>query len=302
VPAAPETPVPAPTLATSARSKALDAFGFVVAFLLLVALLYLFGAFLRWLLTALRELWYMRILPLFRRPAVAPGFLIGEFVNPLPAIEDNDARIVPIAITEKLTDWNQLVRDRQVPIVLEREHYSGPLAWLRVLWTWVLPPPRGYRVTGTLLTDPAGQRRLAVQRTNLGRNSVDRSRTFESTAEPAAEAYRVMAGEAGKWLLLPADIEADRAVSMARGAAQGGAAASTSVMFDRALDTLLPVRQQVNQGLVDFPDARRRMRDAEAMIEQLPTDSGLRAELTRVVTDLRRSVPGERNTLGTKRG
>jgi hypothetical protein len=288
---------------TATRSKVLDAFGFVVAALLLIALLYLLGAFLRWLLTALRELWYMRILPLFGRPAVAPGFLIGEFVSPTVAAEESGipidaAQIIPIVITQKLTEWNQLVRDKQVPIELERERHTGPLACLRVLWAWVLPPPRGYRVTGTLLGGSTGGHRLAVQRTNLGRNSVDRSRIFESSMEPPAEAYRAMAGETAKWLVVPADIEADRVVATVRSARQGpdvqiSPAASASADFDEAIDLLLPVRQQVNQGMVDFPEGRRRLRAAQAMIAELPADSELRGELTRVVADLRKSVPGD---------
>lgn len=292
-PPTPETPVPGPTLASTTRSRALDAFAFVVAALLLIALLYLFGALLRWVLSALRELWYMRILPLFGRPAVPPGFLIGEFAGSWTADEDVASRIVPVAVALKLTEWNQLVQDKQVPIELEREPYTGPLAWLRVLWAWVLPPPRGYRVTGTFLTGPAGAHQLTVQRTNLGRHSVDRSRMFESTVEPLSEAYRAMAAETGKWLLIPADIEADSAVTMSRGAEDGAVPSSASAIFDAAIAALLPVRQQVNQGLVDFPDARRRIRTAEAMIAILPNNSSLRAELTRVVADLRRAVPGD---------
>lgn len=290
-PPTPETPVPAPTLVTTTRSKVFDAFGFVVAGLLLIALLYLFGALLRWALSALRELWYMRILPLLGRPAVPPGFLIGEFTGSWKAEEDVAYRIVPVTITQKLTEWNQLVRDRQVPIELQQEPYTGPLAWLRALWAWVLPPPRGYRVTGAFLPGPTGALQMTVQRTNLGRRSVDRSYVFESSLEPPAEAYRTMAAETGKWLLVPADIEADGALTLIRGAG-ADIPGSASALFDAAIDTLLPVRHQVDQGLIDFPDARRRLRDAEAMIAQLPTESTLRAELTRVVADLRRAVPG----------
>jgi hypothetical protein len=147
-------------------------------------------------------------------------------------------------------------------------------------------------VTGTLLSSSAGSHQLAVQRTNLGRNSVDRSRIFESALEPPAEAYRAMAGETAKWLVHPTDIEADRAVALARGAGQGAPAVASAV-FDEAINLLLPVRQQVNQGMVDFPEGRRRLHAAQAMIAELPSDSALRTELTRVVADLRKSVPGD---------
>ncbi len=289
-PAPAETPVPAATLASATGPKVLDAFGFVVAGLVLIALLYLLGALLRWLLGALRELWYTRILPLLGRPAVPPGFLIGEFTSPFTTEADTATRVIPVSITEKLTQWNHLVRDKQFPIELEREAYGGPLAWLRVLWAWVLPPPRGYRLTGAILEGPGGIHQLAVQRTHLGQHRVDRSHIFESDMEPAAEAYRAMAAETGKWLLVPADIDADRALAAVRKPEQGPSSASAT--FDAAIETLLPVRQQVTQGLVDFPDARRRMREAEQLIASLPTESELRAELTRVFADLRRAVPG----------
>jgi hypothetical protein len=293
-----ETPVPTPvekstTLASETRAKVSDFLALALALLLVVAILYLFSAFLRWLLTALRELWYTKILPLFSRPAVAPGFLINDFANLVGAPADSAVKVVPIAITQKLIAWNQLVQDKLVPVEMVPDVDLGAMAWLKVLWSWILPRPRGYRVNGTLLTGPAGLYQLAVQRTNLGRNSVDRTRLFESGAATASEAYVNMAEEAAKWLILPADLEADAAVAAAKGFASATASpASASAVFDQALATLLPVRQQVNQGQVDFPDARRRMSEAEAMVAQLPSDSELRAELTRVIADLRKSVPG----------
>jgi hypothetical protein len=196
-------------------------------------------------------------------------------------------------MTEKLIAWNRLVQDKQVPVELTPALDLGPMAWLKVVWNWLLPRPRGYRVSGALLAGPAGQHQLAVQRTDLSRNSVDRSRILERPVQAPAQAYRDMAGEAAKWLIMPADIEASQAMAMAKGFLDEHAdAGSASEVFDRAIDMLLPVRQQVNQGQVDFPEARRRMADAETMVARLPSNSGLRAELTRVIADLRKSVPG----------
>lgn len=281
-----------PTLAETTRSKLLEIGGTALAALAVVVLLYFLAAFLRWLLAALRELWYMRILPLLRRPAVPPGFLISEFNNAAGVEADGAARVVPLAITEKLIAWNRLVQDRQVPVEMAPDLDLGPMAWIKVLWNWILPPPRGYRVTGTLLNGTAGAFQLAVQRTDLGRNSVDRSAIFEGRSSSVEQAFRLMAAEAAKWLVKPADIEADKAVAAAKRAVGEGAALSASDIFDQALDLLLPVRQQVNQGLVDFPDARQRLRQAEAMVTQLPNASDLRAELTEVIEDLRKSIPG----------
>ena len=282
------------TLASETRAKVSNFLALALAALLVVAILYLFSALLRWLLTALRELWYTRILPLLNRPAVAPGFLIGEFTNLAGTPADSAAKVAPITITQKLIAWNQLVQDKLVPVEMAPDVDLGAMAWLKVLWSWILPrPARGYRVNGTLLTGPAGLYQLAVQRTNLGRNSVDRTRLFESGLPSPSEAYVNMAEEAAKWLVLPADLEADAAVASAKGFTSTGAnPSSASEVFDRALVTLLPVRQQVNQGQVDFPNARRRMSEAEAMVAQLPSESELRAELTRVIADLRKSVPG----------
>lgn len=291
------TPVVVPeekTLASETSSKISDVLATVLAGLLLIAALYLLAGLLRWVLTALRELWYTRILPLFGRPAIPPGFLIGDFTVLTGTPAEAAARVVPVAMTEKLIAWNQLVQDKQVPVEIAPDLDLGPMAWLKIVWAWILPPPRGYRVSGALLAGPGGQHQLAVQRTDLGRNSVDRSRIFESAAQAPSQAYRDMAGEAAKWLVVPADIEAGQAMAQAKGLMDEGADTSAaSDVFDRALDTLLPVRQQVSLGQVDYADARRRLRAAEAMVAQLPINSRLRADLSRVIADLRKSVPGD---------
>lgn len=287
---APEVAIP--SLVETTRSKLLDIGGTVLAALAVVVLLYFVAALLRWLLAGLRELWYVRILPLLKRPAVPPGFLIGEFTDSVGADAGGAVRIVPLVMTERLIAWNRLVQDKQVPVEMTPELNLGPMAWIKVLWSWILPRARGYRVTGTLLKGSASAFQLAVQRTNMAHNSVDRSMIFENHAPFAEEAFRLMAGEAAKWLIKPADMEADKAVAAAKRAAGEGAALSVSEAFDRALELLLPVRQQVNQGMVDYPDARQRLRQAEAMIAQLPNASELRTELTKVVGSLRKSVPG----------
>ena len=62
--------------------------------------------------------------------------------------------------------------------------------------------------------------------------------------------------------------------------------------IDSGRTQTLPVRRQVNQGQINFADARQRIAGAEAMVARLPTNSALRAELTRVIADLRKSIPG----------
>ena len=87
-PASTPEPIAAPqpaaeTAAGSVWSKLINYGSTVVASLFAVVLVYLLASAFRWLLYGARELWLMRIRPWFRRPAVQPGFLIGEFVNGL---------------------------------------------------------------------------------------------------------------------------------------------------------------------------------------------------------------------------
>ena len=131
-----------PTLVETTRLKLLDIGGTALAALAVVVLLYFAGALLRWLLGTLREVWYMRILPLLNRPVVLPGLLLGEFDNSAGAGAEGAARVVPLAIIEKLIAWNRLVQDQQVPVQMAPELELGPMAWMKVLWSWILPPAR----------------------------------------------------------------------------------------------------------------------------------------------------------------
>ena len=218
-------------------------------------------------MAALRELWHLRVLPIFQRPAVRPGLRIAKFADMRGDAGPEAANVVPQVIAETLNEWNQLVERAQIPIESAAGGDLGAMSWIKVLWHWLLPGPRGYEVTGTLLDGPAGVHRLVVQRAELTNNRIDRSATFENTA-PTAEAYRAMAGEAAKWLISPIDIEADRAVLAVRQTAGEAAGVTSSAAFDQALEWLLPVRRQISQGQIDFGDARRRLQRAEAMIGQ----------------------------------
>ncbi len=292
--AAPPAPAPRETLASALGTKLREFVGTALAALAVVVLVYLLANAFRWVLQALRELWFTRGLPLLRRPAVQPGFLVGEFTNTLGEAGDNAARIVPLALAEKLIRWNQLVQAKEVPVEPEPKLDLGGMGWLKILWSWILPPPRGYKVTGALLKGPTGAYQLAIQRQALSSNSIDRSTTLEQRGASADDAFRKMAGEAAKWLVNPGDIEASQAIMRGMKATKdvGDAMQLTpSEVFDQALELLLPVRQQVAAGAVDFADARNRLRLAEALLGQLPAGSSLRQDLQTVIADLRRSVP-----------
>lgn len=294
------TPVPAPpvvepTLADTVGAKVREYAGTAIALLLLIVALYLAAHLLRWLLYWLRELWYLRLLPLLGQPAVEPGYLIGQFTNTLGGAGENAALLVPLALTDKLLAWNQLVQTRTVPVEPEPALDLGSMAWVKVLWRWILPAPRGYRVTGALLPGARGAYRLTVQRIDLAHNTVERSATFELAGTSPDIVYRDLAGEAAKWLVKPVDMEAAaasmRGLRSARSQGQPDVL-SPSEIFDQALALLLPVRQQVRQGAVDFGDARERLRQAVELLADLPPESSLRKDLEAIIDDLRRQVPG----------
>lgn len=285
--------IPTPTLSDTVTARLRALVGTVISALVLVVLVYLLANVIRWLLQALREVWYLRVLPLLKRPAIAPGYLIDEFTNGLGDAGINAARIVPLAITEKLLSWNQLVQAKEVPVEPEPRLELGGMSWLKVLWSWILPAPRGYRLTGMLL-DNAGKYQLTVQRTALTHNSVDRSATFERPGASPDAAFRALAEEAAKWLVNPADIEASQAIvrgMRATRSVEDALQLTPSEIFDQVLELLLPVRQQVTAGAIDFVDARGRLRAAEGMLTQLPPGSGLRHDVESVIADLHRNIP-----------
>jgi hypothetical protein len=299
-PTSPSEPIAAPqpaveTAAGSVWSKLLNYGSTVVAGLFAVVLVYLLASALRWLLYGARELWLMRIRPWFRHPAVQPGFLIGEFANGLGDDSGNMPSIVTQALLEKLMQWNQLVQAREIPVEPSPALDLGGMGWLKIMWTWILPPARGYRVTGILLQNPAGAYQLSVQRTVLAHNRVDLSKTLEKRGASPDSAFRAMASEIAKWLVSPADMAASDAVargmSAKRDVGEAEVMLTPSEVFDQALELLLPVRQQVNQGAVDFNFARKQLAEGEQLLTQLPDDSQLRGDLQGVVTDLRKSVP-----------
>ena len=113
--------------------------------------------------------------------------------------------------------------------------------------------------------------------------------------EREKEAFRAMAGEAAKWLLKPQEMEASAAAVSDRVMEKGrekSKALTASEIFDQAMLLLLPVRQQADQGAIDYRAARQRLTSAEGLIAQLPESTVLRNDLQSVVDDLRRSVPG----------
>ena len=292
--AAATAPAPAPSFGDAVAEKTRDLGSAALVLLVLIVLLYVIGHGVRWLLFWGREVWLTRGLPLLGRPAVAPGYTIAEFTDAMGIAGLPAAEIVAQALREKLIAWNQLVHIRELPVESWPMLDLGGMGWVRILWNWILPPERGYKVTGLLLNAETGAYVLAIERTALRNHNVERSRTFEAFGAAPEQTLRRLAGEAAKWLLAPADIEASEAVMAGVRAAGAGATAplSASEVFDQALDLLLPVRQQFAQDAADFADARRRLREAESLLAHLPQGSVLRGELEAVLADLRRAASG----------
>ena len=160
------------------------------------------------------ELWLMRVRPWFHYSTVQPGFLIGEVpANGLGDDAGNLPSIVAQALVEKLMQWNQLVQAREIPVEPAPALDLGGMGWLKIMWTWILPPTRGYKVTGMLLQNSTGAYQLSVQRTVLAHNRVDLSKTLEKRGTSPDDAFRAMASEIAKWLVSPADMAASEAVA-----------------------------------------------------------------------------------------
>ena len=296
IPPTPEAPA-APTFGSTVQSTLAEIAGSVLPFLLIVLALYVLSQALRWLMFAVRELFYLNVLPFFQRPARVRPFLIGEFVDATGQTGRQTARRVAQTITERLLVWNQLVQAKEIPVEPAPALDFGGMAWIRVLWAWLIPPSRAYQIDGVLSGDRPGAYQLAVRRTNLSTNSVDAGRTFSSPQSDVDAAFGEMAAAAAIWLTHPRDIEAAAAAVPARPAGPGleslaPVPPSPSDIYAEIVGLLLPVRQQINVGKVDFADARQRLSQAEALLTSLPQGSSLYTDLSEVIADLRRKAPG----------
>jgi len=267
-----------------------------LALLMVVLFLYLSAKGLRWLLCWLREAWFTRI----RKPPVAPGLLIGELAGATGEEGSPASKVVAQALTEQLVTWNSAVpADLWKPVQADGLDRPG-LAWLRGIWDQVFPPRRAYRLTGVIAGKQPGPYRLSLDRLDLRSNRVDASRTFESSAETPGEALRELGMAAAFWARDPLGMEATpgmlempaRALGLT-GAARTGAQPTPVQISNDALKLLGQVRAQVKLGSVDYSSAPHALGEVQALVEQLPAASKLRADLQSATDDLWRQVqPG----------
>ncbi len=289
----PPTPTAVPGFSATLSDRAGDIVGTALAVLLVVLVLYLLAPGLRYVLIVLREFYCLRVRPLLRRPALARPFLIGEFADATGLPNFGGSQIVAHTLSEKLLEWSELVQAKEVLVEPAPALDLSGMAWLRELWSWVFPPERAYKLEGVLMGNQPGAYRLAVQRTDLSANIIDASCTFESTQPVAEAAFREMAAAAARWALHPRDIAASAAVQSglrAQRSAGEGMPLSADEVLAEVIALLLPVRQQIGQGVLDHAEARARLQQAERLIADLPPSSHLHAELNDVIAELRRAV------------
>jgi hypothetical protein len=139
-------------------------------------------------------------------------------------------------------------------------------------------------ITGLLLGDQPGPYRLSVERLDLRTNSVSAAHTFEARGTSPETAFRMMAETAAYWLRDPRGMERTPGLLADFDAIRAASA---------AVALLIPVRQQVNAERVDYATAPRALDTAQALVNELPAGSSLRADLQATVDDLRAKVqPG----------
>jgi hypothetical protein len=296
-PAAPATPTPSrPSLAGIFTVKWAVFAGMASAALAAVLLVYLLARGLRWVFFSLRELWFVRV----RRPPVCPSLLIGPFVSATGDEAFRGPEIVVQALTEQLISWNGAVQEElRVPVTIDRLESAG-MAWLSVLWQWILPAPRAYKVTGVLLGNRPGPYALSVDRLDMRNNRVDASHTFEGNADTPGQAFRQMAMTAAFWVRDPVGLEASPGmmevpvrVAGLSGIAGAAATPTPTQLAGEVLKLMGTVRQQANRGTVDYSVSPRALNEVQALLDRLPPGSDLRQDLQSALDDLRRTVqPG----------
>ncbi len=292
-PAPTATPTVATTFGATMSHRVNEIIGTAFPLLLLIVILYLFSQVVRRLLFALREFYYLRVLPFFHRPICDRPFLIGEFTDATGLPNGSAPKIVTQTLTEQLLARNHWLQAKESPVEPAPALDLGGMAWIKVLWTWILPPPRAFKIDGAIWAEQ-GTYKLAVHRTDLSANVVDMTHTFSSAGPTPAAALQEMATEAAKWVVYPNEMGASEALSRLtrRGELETAPAASAGAIYDEALRLLLPIRQQLDLATVDYADARERLRQAQVLLSGLPENSRLYADLSLAIADLRRSVPG----------
>jgi hypothetical protein len=301
---------PAPSFASTFARQWSDLGSVALAGLILLLVVYVLAKAARQALYWSRELWLTRILPALTLKPVKPPYLLGDFVDATKIENAQGASVVSQALAEQLVRDNEAVAKwENTPIEAAPSLELGAMAWIRVLWSWIMPPPRGYKLNGVLLAPAADTFQLAAQRVELVSNRIDASHTFTQTGGTVAQAARLLAAQAARWARDPAGYEAlladrpavstEAAAGPRRGIPRSGRGAEESLTpappppgdpLDLALENLRAARRLSSQGPARRADALAKAAEAEEQARLLPVGSSLRSDLEAEIEALRAAL------------
>ncbi len=293
--APPPAPTPAPTFGSTFTRQLRDFTGTGLAALVFILLLYLTSKVIRWLFVQLREVWWTRTGGVFdriRKQPIPPGYYVGDFADATGDTSFPGGKVVAQVLTENLVQWHQAVMPEAPAVEPAPSLDLSGMSWVRLLWSWILPPPRVYRVTGTLLGQKSGPYELAISRTSLVKNRVDVSRTLgPAGGAPIApeQAIRELATKALAWILDPLAAAAMDATERARLTPKGLAPLSLTPTqaMQEAMRLVILARQQLARAPADKAAVQGSLADTERALVALPADSTLRDQLQAAINELR---------------
>jgi hypothetical protein len=296
-PPASQTPAPSrPSLASVFVANWTVFAGVTLAALATVLLVYLSAKGLRWLLSSIRELWFVRV----KRSRVGPCLRVGPFVNATGDETFQGPKVVVQALIEQVMSWNEAVQEELISSVTVDSIEEAGIAWLAALWHRIFLPPRAYKVTGVLAGKQPGPYRLSVDRLDLRTDKVDASHSFEGNAETPAQAFRELATVAAFWVrdpvgsaASPGTMDVPVRVSGLSGTARAANVPTPIQLASEALQLMGMVRQQMRWGTADYSAAPQALSKAQALLDRLPQHSSLQRNLQSALDDLRHLVqPG----------
>lgn len=319
--AAPPKPAPtaAPTFGSTLARQWTDLSSVALAGLALLVIVYFVAKLLRSAVAWLRELWLLRGRVRLGLAPSKPPFIVGQFTDATGIKDLQGEAIVTQALTRKLLEdsaaWVGKLSD--IPVEPAPSLELSGMGWIKLLWAWITPPPRGHKISGVLLPpNHAGRYGLAVQRVALADNRVDASTTFEQAdgTAPAALAFRQMAETAAQWLRQPRAIEEElERARPVRSAAAGPAELAVPKGPRRGMADPLPaeppaepVAQPLDAVLAKLGQARRlaqadppktaaaraALSDARAALSAVPAGSALYNDLRSAIAEAERTFGG----------
>jgi hypothetical protein len=296
---APPSPTAVPAFGTTLSGQLRDLISTGLAGLVLVLLVYVLAKGIRRALVWAQEQWFTHVVAWLTGKSALPPILVGTFTDATGITGFQGAAIAAQALTEQLVVTGGSVPKWDATVEPAPSLELSGMSWIKVLWNWLLPAPRGYKVNGVLMQYPANTFRLTVERVELTSNSVDASHTFEDTGSLPQEAFRRMIELVAIWLRNPQDLEAELAAQQRQAAATAKAGVpaaqanqATQQAFAQVLQNLREAHQLAGQGVTNYPLARGKLQQAEQLLSGLQASIALRKDLADAIQDLRKTVGG----------